>query len=1038
MKKIIVLLIMLTATQISVAGLSEKLQEKWRWVKFGVQSGLPSDKNVKIIEALDGIIWACTPKGFAWYDGYVWNMVPNKNIEFKVNEINDVEPHIKSGLLIVNNGKIYNVLPDSVVQIKIPKNLTVVEAVAFSKREILIKTVNRKKNLCKLLLLSEYYIKELPSNINSFKNLNARNIIRDNDGIIFLNLPQGLYFWKNNTWIQILKGTNFEPFDLYEPIINKNGEGYLAFGFPHSLRGIWKFSYKNESLKFDHNNSTILSMADINDNDDVIALYIGGLVETIENGNKKRLDGYIDLIDNPSRVFFMSDGNLWISSEQGLFLCKLNNDRWIYYRDKVIFENNLINELVKFNSKIYISSANDLFSLDSLGNYEIIEKPKEMTGITGLNFDSESNMWVSSGNNLPGVFRFRDNKWDFLKLLNDDNLTVHKIRKDRKNNLWFLTLSSKYITSGFGAFQYTDNKFVRWDTAVGLINNRVYDFLEDLSGNYWFATYQGLCKYDGRKWTYWNIKNGLRYNRIIALTLDNSNKVWFSDFYRGIGYVTNDSVKFLDILDDNTVYGAMSLAFDKNNKLWIATNGLYYLNNDAVAYFNKNNGLLKSAVWPLLIEDDKVYVGTAGGGLNILSLKEKNEPLPKIFLQYKGESNSIYHIAWNVYSYWGQMPPEEIQVRYKIDNGEWSNWNLLRELKIDDISYGEHSFTIQAKGLFGDYEGTEKSIVFDVEYPFYFSPFFIAPIIILLAITLGYRHNYNKKKRESIENIKQMNINLNDKVNQQTKQISDALKNLKAEIMIRKQAEEELIIAKNNISKAYYKEKELNVLKSNTFSAISQEFKDPLTIISTSTELLEYYYKQNNESGFKEKISNIMKSITHLFNIIEEIIVVGQFESNRIELEYEKFDLIVLANDIISNYSQHFKTKHGIKIQTEFNEFVVNSDKTFIRHIITNLLSNSIKFSSEGSEIIIEILKINSEFAIKIKDSGIGIPNDYLDKIFEPFIRADNVKNINGTGFGLTVVKRAVELLGGEIICSSVLNEGTIFSLYLPLDKKQI
>ena len=109
-----------------------------------------------------------------------------------------------------------------------------------------------------------------------------------------------------------------------------------------------------------------------------------------------------------------------------------------------------------------------------------------------------------------------------------------------------------------------------------------------------------------------------------------------------------------------------------------------------------------------------------------------------------------------------------------------------------------------------------------------------------------------------------------------------------------------------------------------------------------------------------------------------------------------------------------------------------------MRHIITNLLSNAIKFSPEGSVITIEIKKINSQIAIKVKDNGIGIPHDYMDKIYEPFIRADNVQQINGTGFGLTVVKRAVDLLGGEILCSSVINEGTIFSVYLPLDKRQI
>jgi len=1041
MKKYLIFLIVLIQNQISLeADLIEKINQKWRWVKYSTDSGLPSDRNVKIIEALDGTIWACTPKGFAWFDGYIWHTVINIKYNITSQQVKDAEPYIHNGVMIISNGNILQVTKEKISEINLNNKIYVKESVCFDNNKLLINSLNIKDSVCTLYLFENgsLHIMEAPGNIKYFSD-QVGNVFRDDDGFIFLNIEKGLYLWKLNKWILVKKNFKNEPFDMYSPIINKYGKGYVSFGFPKELQGIWELSIENLRLSFDHKNITILHKADINENGEVVACYLGGIIEIFKKGYRKNILDLPIEIENPSNVIFSNDGNLWISGQLGLYLCRLNNDRWKYIKKNMLIANNFINEIIKYDdSTKIVASDGGLFLLNQHDSLKPFIK-NDYSGITGLAKDLDDNIWFSSGSNFPGVYKIIDRKIKYFELNNNPNIRVHKIRKDRSNNLWFLTLSGKLKFDGFGAFQLKDGVFRNWNTSTGLLSNRVYDFLEDTTGAYWFATFKGISRFKENTWTHWTTKNGLKIEMVFALALDKSNRIWFTDNNSSVGYIEEDSIHLKNLLGENDVCKSSYLNFDKQGNLWLSTiGGAYYLNRNALATFNKKVGLLTSAVWPILIDEDKVFIGTTGGGINILNLKEKKEPLPKIFLKYLGETKGNIHFSWKVLSYWGQIPPKDIEVSYKVDDGAWSQWNTSREIMYDDLSYGDHKFTIRAKGIFGDYIGTEKELTFNIPLPFYLSPFFLIPISILLIASISYRYRFNKKRKEVEAEIKQLNVDLERKVEDRTLQLQKALRDIKAEVAIRKQAEEELLMGKNNISKAYYKEKELSVLKSNTFATISKEFHDPLTIISTSAELLEHYYKEHNSKSFREKINNIKRSADSLLQIIDEIIVVGQFDSNKIEIRYEEFDIIDSINAIINHYRTIDADKHVISFKKASERLIYNSDYTFFQHILSNLISNALKFSSEGSEISVDISELDKEILIKVKDNGIGIPNEFIDSIFEPFIRADNISNIQGTGFGLTVVKRSVELLGGEILCQSNINEGTTFSVFLPKDDKQI
>jgi signal transduction histidine kinase len=131
-------------------------------------------------------------------------------------------------------------------------------------------------------------------------------------------------------------------------------------------------------------------------------------------------------------------------------------------------------------------------------------------------------------------------------------------------------------------------------------------------------------------------------------------------------------------------------------------------------------------------------------------------------------------------------------------------------------------------------------------------------------------------------------------------------------------------------------------------------------------------------------------------------------------------------------------TNHKVVLKNNLNIDVFFMDKAMVRHILNNLLSNAIKYSDESKSIKINVDQINrSEIKIVIKDNGIGIPKDEIKYLLEPFYRASNVDAIKGTGFGMSIVKRFVELQKGKIAIESVLNKGTKISITLPFKKTE-
>jgi len=233
------------------------------------------------------------------------------------------------------------------------------------------------------------------------------------------------------------------------------------------------------------------------------------------------------------------------------------------------------------------------------------------------------------------------------------------------------------------------------------------------------------------------------------------------------------------------------------------------------------------------------------------------------------------------------------------------------------------------------------------------------------------------------------------------------------------------------LTQSLEREKELNEMKSRFVSMASHEFRTPLSAILSSLALVDNYSVEGHEEKRKKHIERIKSSVKNLTTILNDFLLLDKAEQGKIELYKETFDLYDFAGDIIEEVNGMLKQGQQIILSHTGGKEVIQ-DKKILRNIFLNLLSNAIKYSHEHKKIHFSI-EITHNFAlVKVKDEGIGIPKEEQQNLFGKFYRARNVTNIQGTGLGLNIVQKYVELLDGTIEFISEQGKGTVFTVKFP------
>ncbi|MCR4320629.1 MAG: ammonium transporter [Candidatus Brocadiaceae bacterium] len=240
----------------------------------------------------------------------------------------------------------------------------------------------------------------------------------------------------------------------------------------------------------------------------------------------------------------------------------------------------------------------------------------------------------------------------------------------------------------------------------------------------------------------------------------------------------------------------------------------------------------------------------------------------------------------------------------------------------------------------------------------------------------------------------------------------------------------------DELQKANIALEKANRLKSEFLATMSHELRTPLNAIIGFAEVLRDEVVGTLSAEQKEYLGDIHGSGQHLLNMINSILDLSKIEAGKLELHYEEFPIQETINEVL-NTIIGFSNKKGIHIHTHIHEDVpsITVDKVKFKQIMFNLLSNAVKFTPENGRVTINAGIMNQHVQIAVSDTGIGIKSEDMDKIFEAFRQLDTsyARRYEGTGLGLTLTKRLVELHGGKIWVISEFGKGSTFTFTLPI-----
>lgn len=430
----------------------------------------------------------------------------------------------------------------------------------------------------------------------------------------------------------------------------------------------------------------------------------------------------------------------------------------------------------------------------------------------------------------------------------------------------------------------------------------------------------------------------------------------------------------------------VNVIYPDGEHIWFGTNKTvfsYRLND------NKNyNTTFNTLVRKVFINTDSLIYG----GASILNIINSGE--------IKFENRNLrFQYAATFYE-----AEDRTEYQYKLDGYDenWSNWTMETQKDYTNLSEGKYTFNVRGRNVYGSI-GKIGSYKFSVLPPFY-RTIWAYIIYIILAVSFGYvivKWRINKLQKDK--------LNLEKLVDEKTREV--------------KQQAEKL--------------QELDKIKSRFFANISHEFRTPLTLILGPIEQLLIEDKSEKRS---KTYSLIQRNSKRLLMLINQLLDLSKLESGRMNLNLSKINIVKLVQEVSSLFeSVAVKKNIDLVFNSAEKSIQIYCDLDKMEKVLINLFSNAFKFTTEGK--VMSSVELNGDtVAIKIKDTGIGIDDDKLEKVFEHFYQADNStkRSFEGSGIGLSLVKEFIELHKGSIVARSNANMGTEFEIQLPVNVNEL
>jgi len=304
-------------------------------------------------------------------------------------------------------------------------------------------------------------------------------------------------------------------------------------------------------------------------------------------------------------------------------------------------------------------------------------------------------------------------------------------------------------------------------------------------------------------------------------------------------------------------------------------------------------------------------------------------------------------------------------------------------------------------------------------------------MVAAFAVDITHRKQQEalvKEQTKELERFSKRVHELNTALCQETAAREQTLSAAKLEL---KQKESEL-------TQSFQKELQLMELKSRFVTMASHEFRTPLTTILSSVSLIARYDGAGDADKRAKHVRRIKQAVVDMKDILDDFLSMSRLEEGHIDFRPEVLasnEFITQVNEIAIEMQRLAKPGQIITCKTDVQQEIL-LDRNLLRHLLTNVISNAIKFSPEQAPIALDCKRSSNELALTVEDHGIGIPEPDQEHLFERFFRAQNAGNIQGTGLGLHIVKLYIDLSGGLVKVTSKLGEGTKITMTIPQRSK--
>ena len=643
------------------------------------------------------------------------------------------------------------------------------------------------------------------------------------------------------------------------------------------------------------------------------------------------------------------------------------------------------------------------------------------------------------------------------------NETIRKIISDKNGDLWLTTMYNGIIYLKFNNHDISDFQITRYDTTHGLPELNL-NYVHYINNNLILATPKGIYKAimsqypDSIKFVPDSSFGNIFASDFIDATqiyVDKNNKTWINSDLGISTLIKNDDGSYNQYtvpfkrIPLNTIY---KFDIEQNGLVWVSTSeGLYRydpkIEKKYYAEFhtiirkvtiNNKNIIFNGTYYDDTLLKDNYFISS--------SLSQPKQLIPE--LDYNNNSITFEFST----TFYEKESSNKFQYILEGFDKNWSDWTNETKAVYTNLPEGTYYFKVKAKNIF-EVESTEAIYKFKILPPWHRTilAYIIYGLILLLSFYIGIKLNSRR--------LKAANLRLENIVKERTIEIIKQKDNIEEQNVELEQQKEEIMtqndeleihrkhlekLVKNRTSqleKAKVKAEESDRLKSAFLANMSHEIRTPMNAIIGFSNLLDDPDMQNVDK--KELISLINYNTNTLLHLIDDIIDISKIESAQLVINKKNCNLNNIFNVLIDLFNENKKliNKDHIELKyipgSEDKEFSINTDPFRLQQIISNLVSNALKFTEAGYiefGYMLENSSEKSKVKIYVKDTGIGLTEDQQTIIFSRFTKAENDKKklYRGAGLGLAICKNLVNMLGGDIWIESEPNHGAIFYFTIP------